>query len=782
MRRITKVFPLLILLSASAILSVNISAEQIGFSKAVILISDEITSPVKETCIRVLQEEVGKRTSLEFKQADNWSNEITIALCLSSSKRLLGKKIPAREGNKIEEKQPEGFRLYYDKRRGKNILWIIGADKRGVLFGIGELLRRAKMSEDKFLIDTPLDFASSPAYPIRGHQLGYRNTANSYDAWSVEQYEHYIRELVIFGTNSIENIPLGGKGDESVHFKLPPKEMNIEISKICDAYDVDYWVWIPAQVDLRIDSLRQKEIEKHEAFYKATPRLDNVFFPGGDPGDNHPRDVMPFLKELYIRLQKYHPGAGIWISLQGFSEEQIDYFYHYLDVEKPKWLRGVVSGPGSPPISETRFRLPKQYKHRQYPDITHNVRCEFPAPNFDQAFAITIGREGINPMPVYYAKINGDYAQFTDGFVAYSDGCHDDVNKIVWSQRGWDPNRNLRDILIEYSRFFFSPELGVSAAEGIFALEKDWLGPLKNNGSVETTFAYWKDLEKNHPKLSDNWRWLMLQLRTEYDTYIRRRLINEKSLEKEANKILAQVDELGIEATMNKALKKINECVTKPIDLDIKQNIEKYCDDLFNLIGLQTSVKLYNANGAERGAIWDFVDHPLNNRWWYEDEFNKIKQMSSKEEQKERIEIIRTWENPGFGSYYDDISNIANSPHVKSTVPDATDFAWLNNGKSRLRLSSLVYQNSPVLEYEDLDPNGRYIVRITGYGDALLRIDGQRLEPVLYNKEVEKFKEFVVPRALVGDGKIKMTFDIPEESHLNWRKYSRISDIWLIKR
>ncbi|MCK5456987.1 MAG: hypothetical protein KAI45_07650, partial [Melioribacteraceae bacterium] len=86
------------------------------------------------------------------------------------------------------------------------------------------------------------------------------------------------------------------------------------------------------------------------------------------------------------------------------------------------------------------------------------------------------------------------------------------------------------------------------------------------------------------------------------------------------------------------------------------------------------------------------------------------------------------------------------------------------------------------LEYENLDPNARYLIRISGYGDALLRINGKRMEPILYNKEVEGFKEFVVPRNSVGNGRITVTFDQPEESHINWRKYSRISDVWLIKR
>ena len=41
-------------------------------------------------------------------------------------------------------------------------------------------------------MSAPLSRQTSPEYSIRGHQLGYRATANSYDAWSVEQYERYI--------------------------------------------------------------------------------------------------------------------------------------------------------------------------------------------------------------------------------------------------------------------------------------------------------------------------------------------------------------------------------------------------------------------------------------------------------------------------------------------------------------------------------------------------------------------------------------------------------------
>ena len=363
----------IVLLLASGILA----AQTINLNKAVIISSAKTNSPVVKTAIRMLKEEVKARTALDLQSAENWKNETAIILATSNESEVNGMKIPKREGVNLPEFKKEGYRIFCGKRDGRDIVWIIGSDERGILFGTGKLLRTAIMSKNKFYFNEPLDFASSPMQSIRGHQLGYRNHANSYDAWDVKKYEQYIRDLVIFGTNAIETIPLGDR-DDSVLFPIPPEEMNIHISEICASYGIDYWIWTPVSCDLSDKVKREAELGRAEAFYKKCPKLDNVFFPGGDPGENHPRDVLPFLKELNDRLQKYHPGAGIWISLQGFNAEKIDYFYTYLEKNNPDWLRGVVTGPGSPPIAEMRYRLPKKYLHRNYPDITHNVRCDYP--------------------------------------------------------------------------------------------------------------------------------------------------------------------------------------------------------------------------------------------------------------------------------------------------------------------------------------------------------------------------------------------------------------------
>jgi hypothetical protein len=757
------------------------SAQRLDLRNATIISTANSSFIVKNSAIRTLQEEVKKRTSINFPVSAVWGKGPEIVLAINSENSICGIQIPKRTGAGLPEIKPEGYRILYVKQNGKDVVWIIGADDRGLLFGIGKFLRTAIMTKNKITLDAPLDFASSPMQSIRGHQLGYRNTNNTLDAWDVKKYEQYIRELVLFGTNAVETIPLDDN-DSSPLMPIPPAEMNIHISEICAAYGIENWIWTPATCDLKDKELRARELLKNEKIYKSLPQLDGVFFPGGDPGENHPREVMPFLHDLYNLLIKYHPKAGIWISLQGFSEEQIDYFYTYLEENKPEWLSGIVSGPSSPSIAETRFRLPARYKHRQYPDITHNVRCDYPVVNWDQAYMLTIGREGINPMPNYYAKIHETYAQFTDGFISYSDGVHDDVNKITWSMRGWDLNQEPVDIMNDYCRFFFGPEVASKAAKGIMALEQNWVGPIRKNGAIEPTFEYWQKLEKENPQLAGNWRWQMLVVRAYYDTYQHRRKIYEEGLEKEANKILATAKEIGSGKAMSQALELVNQADTKPRNQDLHTKIVSYCDDLFHSIGYQSDVEKYHASNSQRSCILQFVNYPLNNRWWLTDEFKKITLMDSEAKKLERLEVICKWENPGPGSYYDNVSNIETGPRVVTTSYDATDVAWWEGGKTRKRLSSQLFQPQPTLEYINLDFNGRYNIRVSGRGEALLRVDGMRLDPIAYDKEIGGFKEFIVPKNLTQDGTIKVTFDRPEESHIRWSSQSHVSDVWLIKK
>ena len=276
------------------------------------------------------------------------------------------------------------------------IVWIHGADARGSLFGVGQLLRSMNWAKDSVRLPAGLDIVTAPARPIRGHQLGYRHTANSYDGWDDQQFEQYIRELALFGANSVEGIPFQDDR-KSPHMPLSRAVMNRKFSEICARYEMDYWIWAPADFDLKNAAKRAELLEKHEALFRDCPRLDAVFFPGGDPGDNAPELVMPYLEDLSRLLAKYHPQAKIWLSMQSFEKPQVDFVHTWINEKMPAWLGGLVAGPSSPPIPETRARLPLRYGLRDYPDITHTVRCQYPVAWWDPAFHLTLGRESANP-------------------------------------------------------------------------------------------------------------------------------------------------------------------------------------------------------------------------------------------------------------------------------------------------------------------------------------------------------------------------------------------------
>ncbi len=782
------------LMSSFCLLAESRIATNLDLSKATVVVRPGNLPPAEQTAARVLVEEVKKRTGLNWSISTNWPKR-GVAIAISSTPDVSGwnKTIPRREGTDLPENRPEGFRLLVESGEAKpGIVWITGADSRGTLFGVGQLLRSLDWAKGSASVPSSLDIATAPVHPIRGHQLGYRAAANSYDAWDDKQYEQYIRELALFGANSIESIPFQDDR-KSPHMPLPREVMDRKISEICARYEMQYWIWTPADFDLKDSAKRTKALEEHERFFRDCKRLDGIFFPGGDPGNNEPEHVIPFLEDLSKVLAKHHPRAKIWLSMQGFKKPQVDTVHTWINEKMPDWLGGLVAGPSSPPIPQTRARLPQKYGLRDYPDITHTVRCQFPVVWWDAAFNFTLGRECSNPRPVFYKLIQNYFGPYTTGSISYSDGAHDDVNKTVWSMLGWNPDLEASDILVQYTRFFFGPTVAESAADGILALEKNWEGPLAANGSVDGTLAHWQQLERKSPAVRDNWRWQLCLLRAYYDAYTRHRLLYESKLENEANSALANASKQGSESAMNDALAVLQRAVAQPVKKEWRERIVQLCEDLFKSIKLQTSVERYQASGHERGAVLDFVDHPLNNRWWLEDEFARIRKLATEPDKLKQLETIRTWETPGSGSFYDEVGNIAKSPHVIRGEGLNTDptmdknptpgFWWWNEGSSRKRLSWQTSMDWPLgIAYHHLDPQSSYRVRLTGYGQAKLRADGSLLTPTIQGKEVGEIKEFPVPANLTQDGKLVLTFDpLTDEGHLNWRQQSRVSEVWLLK-
>jgi len=349
-------------------------------------------------------------------------------------------------------------------------------------------------------------------------------------------------------------------------------------------------------------------------------------------------------------------------------------------------------------------------------------------------------------------------------------------------------------VLRDYTRLFFGADVADAAADGIAALEHNWEGPLQTNTQVPATLAEWQTLRRGHPHLAGNWRWQMLAFRASYDAYVQQRQQQALALEGEATAALRQAGSTGAAAAASAARAALARQDTEPCCVELRRDIEQLAEALFASVRLQTSVERYGASGAERGAVLDFLDHPLNDRWWLEDQLTAADALPDEAARVERLVALGTWTHPGPGSTYDDIGNIAASPHVVASVPGgAADapavrpqtphFPWEAQGRSRKRLAWLTSLRWPrALHYTNLDPAATYVLRLAVTGDVRPRVDGVRAEVVDPGAFVPMLREVAVPASAVADGELIVTFDDIDESDRNWRQYSRLHEVWIIKR
>lgn len=765
-------------------LAVAFALQAADFKQAVVVLPASPTTPEKKAA-QMLVEEITKRTQLRLKIAPQApAGAPAIHLRLGSGK-------------------PESFTI----SSTNNEVVVSGADDRGIVFGTGYLLRQFHMSRQRLDLDANLKIATAPKYAVRGQQLGYRPKTNAYDAWDVAMWEQYIRELAIFGNNTIELIPpRSDDDDDSPHFPLPKIEMMVEMSRIANEYGLDVSIWYPAMdKDYSDPATVEFALKEWEEVFRRLPRIDAIFVPGGDPGHTQPKYMFGLLEKQTASLHKYHPKAQMWLSPQGFTKEWRDEFWGLM-AQGPKWLSGLVFGPqvyGS--LEEFRALTPKRFPIRFYPDITHSIHSEFPVPDWDLAYATTEGRETINPRPVDEAAIFHRYQKFFDGFVSYSEGCNDDVNKFIWSGLLWDPEASTKSILTDFSRFFIGGDMADDFANGLFALEQNWRGPLVSNRQVAVTLAQFKDMEKRAtPQQKLNWRFQEALYRAYYDAYVQSRLLSENRQEEMAMAALAKakrnwpLTSVGSLKAMDEAQSLLDSDMRTADAREYRARVFELAEALFQSIHMQLSVDRYKAIGIDRGANLDAIDFALNNRVWLENRFDQIRAMAAETDRTAKIDELLNYTDPGPGGYYDALGFVNQRPHLVmgeayAQDPDFLKSPLISFGSSPQRgwrttwaADGEIIQDRPLrMRYTDLDPAARYKVRVTYGGDArrvAVRLTANSVEvhPLREKGVSPEPVEFEIPQQATAGGTLTLEWTRTPGLGGNGRG-TQVSEVWLIK-
>ncbi|HRN48543.1 MAG TPA: hypothetical protein PKW69_10955, partial [Niabella sp.] len=397
-------------------------------------------------------------------------------------------------------------------------------------------------------------------------------------------------------------------------------------------------------------------------------------------------------------------------------------------------------------------KVRKDIPIRRYPDITHSLLSQYPVPEWDVSYAITLDREAYNPRPKQEKYIHNLFASYGNGSISYSEGINDDVNKFVWSGQDWNPQTPVRETLQDYVRLFISPDYTEDIARGLLSLEENFNGPLLGNRQIQRTLQQWLDVEQRAPEdVLNDYRFQMGLLRAYFDAYIQRRLLHEKETEEKALDVLKS-------ATLNDA----DESVRKAKNIFLKDTAfkqeslwRKNCfalsKALFQNIGSQTTAAPPQYAKEGRGNFMDNIDLPLNDLRWYISQLEQIEKLNSHNDKLKAIHQLLNRTNPGADGYYDNLGSSGSWKHVvrqKTWAEDPgglespfMDFGATLFGDDWVEIRAegfdgraiplawvtqitTLYDTPLKMRYENLDAKSRYKIRVayTGRFNAHLRL------------------------------------------------------------
>lgn len=757
-------------------------AQPIDCTQATIVLPASATAHEAEA-MRMFVEEAARRTSVHWLRAEQLPTKGAGCVIVAGTRAELARILPAPLEHALAPAQPdpEAFSVRTARLGSRPIIVVAGSGERGVLFGLGALLRKFLFYPGRATLDTPLQLAETPEKPLRSHQLGYRFKNNTYDAWTLAQFEQQIRDLAIFGANTVQLIaPHSDDAESSPLFPAPALDTLLGISRILDRYGLNCDIYYP---ELEPDYSRaadvDRELARFDALFRQIPRVDALWIPGGDPGHTPPALLFPLIAREVELLHRYHPHARVYVSAQGLDAEQYENFYR-LVAAHPAWLTGVFFGPQSRDSFETqRRRIPADIPMIFYPDIAHAMHAQFPVPQWDPVFALTEGREPIDPRPIDEAAIYRHFTPLNAGFVSYSEGVNDDVNKCLWSRWGWNSSIAPQEILEDYAHFFIGPEWTRPFADAVTHLELNWRGPLLSNAHVEPTLSELQRIEQSPHAPRANWRLEMALYRAYYDAFLQRRLRIETGQQQQAIETLRKAPMLGAEESIRRAESALAQEATDTT-AELHRRVFALAGDLFHHIGLQLSVKLYGASNWERGANLDRIDLPLNDRVWLNQQFAQIRTLPADRQAAALLDLADRDRAPS-GGFYDDLGNPQREPHLvrgpgfaadpelyQSAIDGVADqtpadgWTWAD-----LTYAETLYETPLHLHYDQLDPAMIYRLRVVYAGEgyalplSLVANGTMQIHAPLLRKSNPQTMEFDLPREATSGGTLDLEWARP---------------------
>ncbi|MBI2302479.1 MAG: discoidin domain-containing protein [Armatimonadetes bacterium] len=492
------------------------------------IVTGAAATPPERRAAELFAAEVRRRTGIEVSVGAGPTTKHTLVLGTAKLATAAG-----------------GFQL--DTTGGAR-LRVAGADRLGVVAGVGKLLRLSRFA-DAVLTLPALALTDSPRLPVRGIYFA-THFFNFYHVAPLEEVDRVVEEFALWGGNSLsvwfdmhhftslQDPAAQAHLARLKHFADTAHGVGMQFGLTFIANEAyagspaalrpkpapgSYGVELCPSIPEGLAQIGRWQVEELDAF----PQVDFIWTWPYDQGGCACEQCRPwgangFLKASEQLARLFHeraPQGTVWLSTWLFDSMQGDIgeyagLLKFVREQKPAWFAGILGGThtdGVPPPLLDRPE-PERYPLTWFPEISLYQMDPW-------------GGYGANPLPGLCSRLRDKLGDRTQGGWPYSEGIYEDLNKWLWCRFDWDPGAATDDLLAEYAAYYLGPENTDDGAKLFHLFEQthpraNW--HLRKTQAVDEAADLADRIEARLPAWAKtHWRWRILAIRAGIDRLVK---------------------------------------------------------------------------------------------------------------------------------------------------------------------------------------------------------------------------------------------------------------------
>jgi hypothetical protein len=354
----------------------------------------------------------------------------------------------------------------------------------------------------------------------------------------------------------------------------------------------------------------------------------------------------------------------------------------------------------------------------------------------------------------------------------------------------WDPSRALDDLMMEYANYHFGREAAPEMVRAAKQLEINLESDLSANPGIDRYYGLVKSAGWKIPShlMKRDYRWREHMQKAALDKYLQLKLRDENERASEIAFSLSRAESAGPAACAD-ALHAARERLAQPSETSamslLREEARRLGEESDSIFGV-------------RNTGYFSLDGDLTDLGWLRNQIQAAAELTDPEAQLAHIRSFRSYEDAGYGGFYDDAGDPTRQSHLLPGAESA-NLAFVRSRldpANRSTANSFVYRYDAPIEfrYEGLDSSASYRVRLTlvaprpgsqTSGSTQPRIQSVFADdlPIARDVEVPFYTahqfEYAVPDASTKDGSV--TLRIQSQSTAEAPSAAVVSEVWLLK-